>query len=154
MAKISPAHFLYILCYNKNKKKSVIFGYTLSGIRFAKSSYSYFTNIDFTKSGNLVSLINQNEIRILLGNDLTVININKKDKDFEEYCKLFKKIFGAIWMQFNYLKRNSQDEDIKIISFIIKEKAGKKKKDKKNIDDNEEKYHFKTIEVNKISYFD
>jgi hypothetical protein len=65
MGKVSPMNFLYIMCYNKNIKKSVIFGYSLNGLIFAKSSYNYYETIDFTKKGNIVTWIHKKEIQIL-----------------------------------------------------------------------------------------
>ena len=140
MAKISPMNFIYIMCYNKKKKESIIFGYTLSGIKFAKSMYSYYTSLDFTKNGNIISLVNECEINILLGYNLERLIINKKDKDYEKYLQVQKGIKGAKWMQFNYFK-NYYGRERNIISYLSKES-------------NENEYYLKTLKVTNISYFE
>ena len=75
MLKISSYNFLYILCFNKLNNKKRIFGYTLSGIRFAKSKYDSYDNIDFIEDGNLITLRQKThkKIIILSGSDLTKI---------------------------------------------------------------------------------
>ena len=60
-AKISPLNFLYVQCFNLKKKSSIIFGYTLNGIFFAKSKYAYFESLDFTRSGNIVTFVRKYE---------------------------------------------------------------------------------------------
>ena len=52
---MSPLNFLYALCFNKNKNSKVIFGYTLNGLKFAKSEYGDYESIDFTEDGNIVT---------------------------------------------------------------------------------------------------
>ena len=47
LAKVSPLNFLYVLCYDKHKNSKVIFGYTLNGLKFAKSDYGNYENFDF-----------------------------------------------------------------------------------------------------------
>ena len=140
MAKISPMNFIYIMCYNKINKKSIIFGYTLSGIKFAKSMYSYYTSLDFTKNGNIISLVNECEINILFGYNLEKIIINKNDKDYEKYLQIQKGIKDAKWMQFNYFK-NYYGRERNIISYLSK-------------NSNENEYYLKTLKVTNISYFD
>ena len=80
MAKISPMNLLYVICFHKFKKKSVIFGYTLNGILFAKSRYAYYDTLDFTKTGNIVTWTNKKKIQVLLSNDLQEKSYNKNDK--------------------------------------------------------------------------
>ena len=58
MIKISPTDLLYVMCFDKNKGKSTIFGYSLSGLKFVKSDYSYYKNMEFTRSGNIILLDN------------------------------------------------------------------------------------------------
>ena len=88
MAKVSPMNFLYIMCFNKKKKKykSIIFGYTLNGLYFAKSKYAYFDSLAFTNNGNIVTFVNKNDIEILNGYDLKNLEIkgNKKWKDIKK----------------------------------------------------------------------
>ena len=139
MAKISPMNLLYVLCLKKKNKHSIIFGYTLSGIRFAKSDYGYFTNIDFTKSGNIVSLINKMDIGILSGSTLKKIIIrdhDDNDNDCKEFLRKQKKIEGALWMQYDYFIRKNNNTKCRIISFIAKD------------------FSFNTINVDNIKYFE
>ena len=136
MAKISPMNLLYIVCLNKLNKHSIIFGYNLSGIQFAKSEYGYFTNIDFTKNGNIVSLINRMDIGILFGSNLKRIIIKEKDSDCEDFFDKQKKIDGALWLQYDYFTRKNSNTKCRIISYIAKD------------------YSFNTIKVDNIKYFD
>ena len=122
MAKVSPMNFLYIICFNKKKQKykSIIFGYTLNGLYFAKSKYGYYDNIDFTKNGNIVTFGSKKEIEILSGNNLKNI-INKDDKDMNE---VQKKIAGASWINFNYFCRKKETQPIinKTVTYSIYDK--------------------------------
>ena len=139
-AKISPMNFLYIMCYDKMENKSIIFGYTLYGLKFAKSPYFYYTNLDFTKNGNIISLINENEfndIIILNGYNLSIITIEENDKNKGKYLALKKNIKEAKWMNYVYFHNNFGEE--KIISYI---------------DKNKENFYFKSLEANNISYFE
>ena len=58
LIRVSSLHFLYILCdyINKDKKiKSIIFGYTLTGLKFTESKFDpIINNICFTKYGDLI----------------------------------------------------------------------------------------------------
>ena len=121
MAKVSHVNFLYIMCFDEKKKKSLIFGYTLTGIKFAKSQEGYYCNIDFTHNGNIVSLLNFNEICILNGHNLERKEINEKSDEFKEYKNEEKKIKGSIWMEFNYFSINNKDSNI--IVYIKKGKS-------------------------------
>ena len=112
MAKVSNVNFLYIMCFDKIKKKSLIFGYTLTGIKFAKSREGYYCNIDFTHSGNIVSLLNCNEICILNGYNLERKTIDEKSNDFKEYKNEEKNINGSVWLEFNYFSTNNEDNNI------------------------------------------
>ena len=123
-AKISNNNFLYIMCFDKIKKDSIIFGYTLTGIKFAKSEGGYYCNIDFTKSGNIVSLLNNNEICILKGYNLAKKVINEEDPGFKEFYDVGKNVEGSVWMEFNNLCR--QNEESNVIIYI---KKGKKSED-------------------------
>jgi hypothetical protein len=114
-------NFLYVLCLNKINKHSIIFGYTLSGIRFAKSDFGYFTNIDFTKSGNIVSLINKMDIGILSGTTLKKISIRTHDNDYKEFLRKKRNIEGALWVQYDYFIRKNNNTKCRIISFIAKD---------------------------------
>ena len=123
MAKVSPMNFLYVICFNKkkNKNKSIIFGYTLNGLYFAKSKYGYFDNIDFTRNGNIITYNSKKGIEILSGYNLNSIIKNQNDKDMEE---VKKKINGASYIKFNYFSRKNDIEPIlnKIITFTIYDK--------------------------------
>jgi len=78
MAKVSQNNLLYVICFNRNIGKSIIFGYTLSGLKFAKSDYSFYTNIEFTSGGNVVTLENNSILTILNGYNLKEIEIDEK----------------------------------------------------------------------------
>ena len=145
MAKVSPVNLLYLICFNRKIGKSIIFGYSLSGLKFAKSSYAYYKNIEFTKSGNIIYLTNELDIKLLYGHNLNEIEINEKDKDYKKFDNVnqsFKANAGTIgWMQFNDFK-NEYGTDRSIISYICKESSKKEEND------------FKTLKVTNISYFE
>jgi hypothetical protein len=124
MAKISPLNFLYIMCFDKKEKQSIIFGYTLTGLKFAKSKLGLYCNIDFTHSGNIVSLCNYKEICILYGYDLAKKVINKKDYDYKKYSELNKNIEGSSWLEFKYYSKDNN-----INNFIVYIKKEKNKQD-------------------------
>ena len=136
MVKVSPMNLLYAICFDKISNYSIIFGYTLSGLQFAKSEYGYFTNMDFTKSGNIVSLINRIDIGILFGSNLKRINIKDIDEDCKEFMDKKKQVDGALWMQYDYFTRKNTNTKCRIISYIAKD------------------YSFNTINVDNIKYFD
>ena len=136
MVKISPMNFLYVICFNKIKQKSVIFGYTVNGLKFGKSKYNYYDTLDFTKSGNIVTWIHKKELQILESDNLKCIN--PKDKEFEENQN---KLRGASWVKFNYiLKKNDQEPNTKIITYTIC--------------DNNKIKSIHTLDVSKYEYFD
>ena len=145
MAKTSSFHFLYILCYNKIKNQNVIFGYTLAGLKFAKSEYETYENICFTESGNLVTINNKKEIIILSGSDLSKINVGKE--------KVFEEFKNSNWTQFDFFLRKNDDDMNKIMTFfdINKEKGKKEKKNEKN---KETEYEIRTLDVKNIKCFD
>ena len=141
LAKVSPMNFLYIICFNKIKNKSVIFGYTLNGLLFAKSNYDYYETLDFTKSGNIVSWVHKKEIQILNSDNLNKIHMKESDKYYPEFIQNQKKLLDASWVKFTYFTRkNEQDSNVKIISYINNEK-------------NKTSF-INTIDVSKINYFD
>ena len=117
MAKISPLNYLYIICYNKEEKSSVIFGYTLTGLKFAKSKYGYYDNIDFTMNGNIVTLINHLELCILSGSNLAEIKKNKKDQNYNDYTKICDKVKNSDYLQFNYFIKEKETNYFKIITY-------------------------------------
>ena len=141
MARISPMNFLYIMCFNKKKKKnkSKILGYTLNGLLFAKSKYGYYDSIDFTKNGNIVSFGSKKEIVFLYGNNLKNIAVNKDDKELNE---VQNKIAGASWIKYNYFYRKHDIGQFinKILTYTIFDKS------KGNL--------IQTLDVSKIKYFD
>ena len=159
MAKISPMNFLYVICYNKEKKEKpfLIFGYTLSGLKFAKSSYSYYTNIDFTENGNIICLINENELGILWGHNLSQIKIKKDENDpnYKKYISVIQSIKNGNWMQFDDFQKYYGSER-KVISYLSIEPNVKDPnlKDPNPKEQNQkEKYFFKTLKASNISYF-
>ena len=135
MAKISSYNFLYILCYNNKNNQTVIFGYTLSGLKFAKSEYGLFDNISFTGNGNIVTMNKKEEVIVLSGSDLTRINIIQD----EETIKAINKINGTSWMQFDCFLREFDEDITKILTFFIKENNNQK---------------LLTLNANNFQYFD
>ena len=111
------------MCFDKINKNTIIFGYTLTGIKFAKSEGGYFCNIDFTRSGNIVSLFNYNEICILNGYNLKRKNISEEESGFQEFLEEKNNIEGSVWMEFIFFARKNSNEDSNIILYI---KKGKK----------------------------
>ena len=122
MIKISPTDLLYVMCFDKNKGKSTIFGYSLSGLKFAKSDYSYYKNMEFTRSGNII-LLDNSELKLLYGHNLKEIIMNEQDNDFKKYNEIKRAFNSNIepvgWMQFNDFK-NYYEIDRSVISFLSK----------------------------------
>ena len=82
--KFSHFDFLYVMCYNKKKNMTRIFGYTLSGLRFAKSQYGHYNNFCFTKSGNLIvgnCNDEKEQLKIMRGSNLEIIKEKELIKD-------------------------------------------------------------------------
>ena len=128
MAKISPANFLYILCFDIKGKKSVLYGYTLTGIKFAKNKGGVYSNIDFTRSGNIVSLLNNKELCILNSYDLTKKDILYNQIEYKEDLEELKNIEGASWLKFIYFVKKPDSDNYNRINYsIIYIKKGKNK---------------------------
>ena len=122
LAKVSPLNFLYVLCYDKHKNSKVIFGYTLNGLKFAKSEYGNYENFDFTENGNIVTLKKNEKLCILHGSNLASIIMDNNSHEFE----MVNKIKNAIWLKYDYfLKKEKNDEYIynKIITYINDKKS-------------------------------
>ena len=122
MMKISSFNFLYLLCINKlkNENNKIIIGYTLSGLKFAKSKYGLYDNINFTEDGDLIMLNNKKSIIILSGSDLSEIQISIEDEEVE---KNIETIQNTNWLQFDYFMRGQDEEYKKIITFFEKDKG-------------------------------
>ena len=114
MMKISSYNFLYVLCINIKINKKVFFGYTLSGMKFAKSNYGLYDNINFTIKGNIITLNNKKDIIILSGSDLTELNIS----DNKQITNIIKKIKYMNWLQFNYFLRGQDDKYNEVLTFL------------------------------------
>ena len=138
LAKISPKNFLYIMCYNRIKQQFIIYGYTLSGLKFAKSSYSYYiTNFDFTRLGNIICMKDEKDICILSAHNLNQISINANDEDFNKYNNVQNSISNVKWMQYDDFE--NYEEERKTISCL-------------SYDSNSNCY-LKTLKATNISYF-
>ena len=112
IARVSPLNFIYLICYNKVKKSSIIFGYTLTGLKFAKSEYGFYDNIDFTLNGNIVTFKNHTDLCILSGSNLNnIIKKNKNDPNYNDFEKKKAKVQNSIWLRFNYIERKSKEEN-------------------------------------------
>ena len=143
MAKVSPTNLLYVICFNRNIGKSIIFGYSLSGLKFAKSDYSLYTNIEFTSCGNIITLENQSNLKLLYGYNLQEIEIDEKDKEYTNIAVIFKSFNNnedsVGWIQFNDFKKY-YGTDRSVISFTKTQgKSG-------NI--------YQTLKVTNISFFE
>ena len=116
LAKVSPLNFLYVLCYNKQKKEKIIYGYTLNGLKFAKSEYGNYNNFDFTENGNVIALKMLDKLCIFYGSNLDHITIDDRSHDYE----VINKIKNAIWLKYNYClrKKNENYSYYKIITYI------------------------------------
>ena len=136
MAKISSFNFLYILCFNKIKNQTIIFGYTLSGLKFAKSEYGLYDNISFTGNGNIVTMNNKKKLIVLSGSDLRRINMHKD----EESKKTINEVKGTNWMEYDYFLRIFDDNISKIVTYFSQTKKNKTE--------------IKTLNVRDIKYFD
>ena len=122
LAKVSPLNFLYVLCYNKQKNSKVIFGYTLNGLKFAKSDYGNYENFDFTENGNIVTLKKLEKLCILHGSNLASIIMDNNSNELE----IINKIKNAIWLKYDYFLKKEKNEDYtysKIISYINDKKS-------------------------------
>ena len=122
LAKVSPNNFLYALCYDKQKNSCVIFGYTLNGLKFAKSDYGYYNNFDFTENGNIVTLKQMEKLCILSGSNLDHIKINNNSHDFE----VINKIKNPIWLRYDYFLKKEKNEEYahnRIITYLTDKKT-------------------------------
>ena len=71
---ISTLNLIYVLCYHITHKRNVVMGFTLNGIKFAQSNESVYTNIQFTRNGNvIVGNIDNGYIEILTAFALNVL---------------------------------------------------------------------------------
>ena len=122
MTKISSYNFLYVLCFNKANNQKIIFGYTLSGIKFAKSEYGFYDNINFTRDGNVLTMNNKKDLTILSGSDLRKLN----NIDDNETIKIINEIKYTNWIQYDYCLRGKDEEFNEILTFF-------ENKERKNI---------------------
>ena len=119
MVKISPFNFLYVLCLNKINNKKIIFGYTLSGLRFAKSEYGSYDNINITEEGNIIAMIDKKKITFLSGNDLRKINNSELNEDATIIDEI-KNVIPQKCIQYDYLYRMDDDQLKRIITYFTK----------------------------------
>ena len=117
ITKVSPNNFLYVLCLNKKNSKNIIFGYTLSGMKFAKSEYGLFDNINFTEDGNIIIMNDKKNFTILSGSDLTLLKIPIEKETFHS----LKQIENTNWLQYDYFLRGENEEYNEIVTFFEKE---------------------------------
>ena len=144
MAKVSPVNLLYLICFNRVVGQTVIFGYSLSGIKFAKSAYSFYSNLEFTQSGNIITLINKSEIKLLYGHDLNEMIMNEEDKDYKKYINVKNSINSDSstigWIHFADFKKYYGIER-NVISYTPREPLKKE-------------FNLETLKVTNISYFE
>ena len=115
MTKISPYNFFYILCFNVINQKKIIVGYTFSGIKFARSKYGTYTNINVTEDGNILTIDNEKNIIILSGSDLTKLYIYEGD---------LKEIKCTNWIQYDCFMRKEEENMSKILTYFTEQKDG------------------------------
>ena len=143
-AKVSPVNLLYLICFDRVVGQTVILGYSLSGIKFAKSAYSFYSNLEFTQSGNIITLINKTEIKLLYGHDLNEIVMSEEDKDYKKFINVknsFNSDSSTIeWIHFANFKKYYGIER-NVISYTSREPQ---KKD----------FNLETLKVTNISYFE
>ena len=71
---ISTLNMVYVLCYHIEHNCHVVMGFTLNGIKFAQSDEGVYTNIQFTRNGNvIVGNIDKGYIEILTAFALNVL---------------------------------------------------------------------------------
>ena len=133
MAKVSPINFLYIMCFDMKEKKSVIYGYTLTGIRFAKNKGGVYCNIDFTRSGNIVSLLDHKELCILNSYDLTKKENIYNQINYKDDLNELKNLEGATWLEYGYFIRKPYSKESKRINNAIIYAKNEKNKDESQI---------------------
>ena len=114
MTKVSPYNFLYVLCFNKLNKKNIIFGYTLSGIRFAKSEYGIYDNISINEDGNIMTNLDKRKMILLSGSDLTRLTQlgNNKFIDFLNRTTITN------WSQYDCFYRKDDEDMRKIVTYL------------------------------------
>ena len=114
MTKVSPYNFLYVLCFNKLNKKNIIFGYTLSGIRFAKSEYGIYDNISINEDGNIMTNLDKKKMILLSGSDLTRLTQlgNNKFIDFLNRTTITN------WSQYDCFYRKDDEDMRKIVTYL------------------------------------
>ena len=120
MTKVSPYNFFYVLCFNKQNQKNIIFGYTLSGIKFAKSEYGIYDNISINEDGNIYTtytVSDKKELIILSGCDLTRLNQSSN----QNHTDLLSKINIVNWSQYDCFYRMDEEDMRKIITYIWKD---------------------------------
>ena len=105
-AKISPLNFLYVQCFNTKKGCSIIFGYTLNGIYFAKSKYGFFDTLDFTRSGNIVTFVKKSETISLNKSEITPKNKSENISVKSENISETKSDNTSIKSENYFVKRN------------------------------------------------
>ena len=93
--KISSLNLIYVLCYNYNTKRNVIFAYTVNAIKFAESIEGVYSNIQFTKNGNvIVGNCENGNVEILTAYALNVLAITRLKN------KVYQKCGGIAWVKY------------------------------------------------------
>ena len=120
--KISSYNFLYIICLNKTKKENnkIIFGYTLSGMKFAKSAYGLYDNISINEDGDIVTMDETKNMILLSGSDLTKLNIAENTN----YQNVLNDIKISNWLQYDCFYRNEEEKMAKILTYFSEQVNG------------------------------
>jgi WD40 repeat protein len=93
--KISSLNLIYVLCYNANTKRNVIFAYTVNAIKFAESIEGVYSNMQFTKNGNvIVGNCENGNVMILTAYALNVLAIIRLKN------KIYQKCGDIAWVKY------------------------------------------------------
>jgi hypothetical protein len=93
--KISSLNLIYVLCYNANTKRNVIFAYTVNAIKFAESIEGVYSNMQFTKNGNvIVGNCENGNVMILTAYALNVLTIIRLKN------KIYQKCGDIAWVKY------------------------------------------------------
>ena len=86
-------------------------------MKFAKSEYGLFDNINFTEDGNIIIMNDKKNFTILSGSDLTLLKIPIEEETFHS----LKQIENTNWLQYDYFLRGENEEYNEIVTFFEKE---------------------------------
>ena len=86
-------------------------------MKFAKSEYGLYDNINFDSAGNIITMNNKNDFTILSGSDLTSLNNTKYGETPDEEIK------NTNWLQFDFFMEGIDEEFNKVVTYFGKEEG-------------------------------